>query len=367
MKPNYKNSILNVSTTFLKHYGIKSNYPSIKILEDELSNGYNHIIYILLDGMGVSTVNNHLSKDDALRKYMNNEVTSVFPPTTVAATTAVLSGLPPISNGHIGWVQYFKKEDTNLIIFLNKDYYTDQTQEEDLKEKYLGFKNILTQISEANQDVNCKIYFPDFIQGGSKSFSEEVEKVLITTHNTDKSFNYLYWTEPDISTHIHGSKSKEVNRVIKKLNSDFEELIENVTNDTLVVVIADHGLTDIEEIPFYEYQELTSLLLRKPSVEPRTANFFIKEGKTELFKELFNKQFNNDYQLYTKTEFLDSGLLGSGEKHPMMDDFLGDFIAVATSNKMFIFNHSKGYKAHHAGLSSEEMMVPLIIYKNQGN
>ena len=70
-----------------------------------------HIIYVLLDGLGLNVVKKHLSKDDALRKYCLKGISSVFPPTTVAATNAVLSATPPIVNGHIGWVQYFDKED----------------------------------------------------------------------------------------------------------------------------------------------------------------------------------------------------------------------------------------------------------------
>lgn len=361
-KPDYNNSILNVSATFLNHYNVPTEYSSIKVLQDELKKGYNHIIYILLDGMGVSTIKNHLSEDDALRKNLQREITSVFPPTTVAATTSVLSVLPPISNGHLGWVQYFKNEDTDLVVFLNTDFYTHKKQTENLKEKYLGFKNILEQINEVNPTINCSSYFPSFIEGGSDSFSEEIERVLITTHNTDQSFNYLYWTEPDLTSHVHGTKSTELHKVMKDLNADFEDLISNVAEDTLVVVIADHGLTDIVEIPFYECIALNNMLLRKPSIEPRAASFFVKEQELVKFKNLFNLMFGDSYHLYSKKEFLDSHLLGYGDKHPLVDDFLGDYIAVATSNKMFIFNESKGYISHHAGLSEEEMMVPLIIY-----
>lgn len=364
-KPDYTNSILNVSSTFLNHYNVPTKYSSIKFLQDELKKEYNHVIYILLDGMGVSTIKNHLSEDMALRKYLKREITSVFPPTTVAATTSVLSVLPPISNGHLGWVQYFKNEDTDLVVFLNTDFYTHTKQTENLKEKYLGFKNILDQINEVNPSINCSSYFPSFIEGGSESFSEEIERVLITTHNTDQSFNYLYWTEPDLTTHVHGTKSQELNKVMTDLNTDFEDLIDNIEDDTLVVVIADHGLTDIEEIPFYQYKELNNMLLRKPSIEPRAANFFVKDNEILNFKELFNSTFSDSYHLYSKVEFLDSKLLGYGDKHPLVDDFLGDYIAVAISDKMFIFNDSKGYISHHAGLSEEEMMVPLIVYSKK--
>lgn len=363
VKPNYKHSILNVSATFLKHYNIPTNHNGIKILEEKLDN-VDHIVYILLDGLGANVVKKHLNKNDGLYKYMLDEVTSVFPPTTVAATTSVLSVKEPIENGHIGWVQYFENEDTNLIVFFNQDYYTGVQQKENLKEKYLHYDSIIDLVNQ-NTNIDASLYFPDFIEGGSSSFKEEIDRVLIKINNTDQSFNYLYWTEPDLSTHKYGLNSQEVKDVITGLNENFEELLNHLPDRSLVCVIADHGLTDIEEIPFHEYKELTTLLKRSPSIEPRCANFFVKDGYLEKFKETFNKYFNNDYTLYSKNEFLTGGLIGTGEQHPMINSMIGDYVAIAEENKMFIFNKSKGYLSHHAGLSSDEMMVPLIIFKKE--
>ena len=45
--PNYEDSIMNVSNSILKYYKVKNKYPSIKELDDELSKGYNHIIWTI--------------------------------------------------------------------------------------------------------------------------------------------------------------------------------------------------------------------------------------------------------------------------------------------------------------------------------
>jgi predicted AlkP superfamily pyrophosphatase or phosphodiesterase len=363
--PDYNNSILNVSNSILRHYGVNIKYSTIPELDIELANNYNHIIYILLDGMGVNVIKKHLNKKDALRKYLKREITSVFPSTTVAATDSVLSGLPPISSGYIGWVQYFQDEDTDLVIFLNNDYYTNEQYPENLKEKYLSFKTIHQQIKESSPHVETNEFFPSFRENGSNSFKEEIEKVLISTHNNDASFNYVYWTEPDLSEHLYGPNSSEVKQVMTNLNHDFEELIEEIPEDTLVICIADHGLTEIKEIPLYEYNDIMDLLVRNPSIEPRATSFFVKDGQHEIFKENFNKHFNEKFKLYTKQEILDSKLFGIGVPHPKVNEFIGDFFSISISEYMFIFNESKGYIGHHAGLSEDEMIVPLIMYSKK--
>ena len=364
--PNYEESIMNVSNSILKHYGIKNKYSSIKSLDDELSKGYNHIIYILLDGLGSNLVKNLLTKDDSLNKYMQKEITSVFPPTTVAATDAVLSGVPPIVNGHLGWVQYFEKEDVNQVIFLNYDFYDKKKVIiEDLRRKYLSFERIGDQIHRHNPEIITNELFPSFVVGGSKNFKEEIEKVLLITHNTDKSFSYLYWVEPDLIEHKTGIYSKETKEVVESLSNDFTELIENVDDDTIVICIADHGLTDILELPLFDNKELLAMLKRLPSIEPRAMNFFVKDGLLEGFKALFNKHYKKYYKLYTKKEILDSKLFGDGKQHELVDMFLGDYMALAIDKYMFTLGNGKGYIAHHAGMSEDEMMVPLIIYSKK--
>ena len=362
-KPNYKESIMNVSNSILNYYNVKTSYNGVKELDEVLKHEYNHIIYVLLDGMGVNVINKHLKESDALKKHLVKPITSVFPPTTVAATNAVLSGLPPITTGYLGWVQYFKEENTDLTVFLNQDFYTNKKQAEVLRDKYLSYKDILTKVNDQNPNVITTKLFPSFIPGGvTESFKDGIEKTLMITHNTDKSFTYLYWTQPDLIEHHSGVYSDDVKNMMISLNSDFEDLINNISDDTLVITIADHGLTDIEEINIFNYENIINMLKRKPSIEPRAINFFVKDEFKKVFKDEFNNLFKDKYQIYSKQELLDSKLFGEGKKHELVDMFLGDYLAIAIDKFMFSINDSKSYKGHHAGLTEEEMMVPLIIY-----
>lgn len=365
-KPDYHRSILNVSNSLLHHYGIETPYNGIDILDQELLKNYNHIVYILLDGLGVNILKEHLSKEDALLQYMKKEITSVFPPTTVAATDAVISGVPPISNGHLGWVQYFPKEDVNVVVFRNEDFYdSEHLLSEDLRAKYLGFEQIHEKIARFNPDVKTFELFPSFREGGSESFAEEIERVLTITNNTDASFSYVYWIQPDMVEHIAGVHSAEVKATVQELNHNFEELIQEINNDTLVICIADHGLIDIKEMPLFQYKEIMDMLLRKPSLEPRATNFYVKAECIHKFRTRFNALFGKYFILYSKEEILNSKLFGEGKQHPMVDSFIGDYIAIAIDKYMFTLNAESVYKAHHAGLSEAEMMVPLILFSKK--
>ena len=93
----------------------------------------------------------------------------------------------------------------------------------------------------------------------------------------------------------------------------------------------------------------------------------VLEDKRTEFVNHFNELYKDSYILYDSNEFINKGFLGDTSKsklNPRIKDFLGDYIAVAISNKYFEYNDDfAGFKSHHAGMTGEEMITPLIIIK----
>lgn len=221
----------------------------------------------------------------------------------------------------------------------------------------------MKQIKDANKDLLVNELFPNFdLVNGYDSFSEQVDK-LIEISKGNKSFTYCYFNEPDSTLHKYGTFDTETNYMVKHLNSEYERLILNVSNDTLIITIANHGLSNVEPIDLFKYDDLVSLISDKPSLETRALTFFIKENKQEEFKKLFNSYFKDSFSLLSYEEIINEGYLGTNNKHPLLDDFIGDFIAIAISNKYFKIKETANYKGHHAGLTIGELKVPLIINK----
>ena len=86
-----------------------------------------------------------------------------------------------------------------------------------------------------------------------------------------------------------------------------------------------------------------------------------------LTKEKFNEKFSKEFILFTKEEFLASNLLGYGVPHPKIDDFLGDYIAIAISDsainiKTALSKERNVKLSNHCGLTENEMEVPLIVF-----
>ena len=249
--PNYSHSILNISASILNYYGVKSEYPTLDILDKKLNENYNHVIFMVLDGLGLNIIKENLPKGALLRKNIKKKLTSVFPPTTVAATTAMLSGKAPISSGYLGWTQYNKIDDAITTVFGNIDYYnSNRILTHNLQEDSLKYLDIATQIKEKNKDLHTEVIFPAFREGGFDSFNEQLTRLLTIT-KMPKSFSYCYWNEPDLTIHGHGISGNATKEVVNNLNTSYERFINDLDDDVLVITTADHGLIDVLEIPIY--------------------------------------------------------------------------------------------------------------------
>ena len=91
-------------------------------------------------------------------------------------------------------------------------------------------------------------------------------------------------------------------------------------------------------------------------------NLFVKDSMHQQFEKLFKETFGEKFLLLTKAEVKEQGLFGIGEEHPRFDEMLGDYLAVAVSD-LTIYNSREEMESFigvHAGLTEEEMIVPLV-------
>ena len=109
--PEYDRSILSVASSILNHFGVKDcQHKSLPEFDELLNKNHKNVIVMLFDGLGVSAINEHLSENDFLRKHFVCPISSVYPSTTVAATTAIQSGYSPLETAWLGWDLYYMED-----------------------------------------------------------------------------------------------------------------------------------------------------------------------------------------------------------------------------------------------------------------
>ena len=375
--PNYEHCILNLITSILKNYNVETKHKSLESMDNILNNKYKNVVFIILDGMGEHILEK-VSPTGYFRKKEIDCITSVYPSTTTAALTAYYSGKPPYETGWIAWSQYFKEYGRDIDMLSHRESYTSR----DLKNARINvfdttvkYKSVFEQIEEALPNIKAYEITPSYSDKRAKrsiradSIDEIIMNIETLCKNPDEKFILAYCDNPDGLLHKFGTDSEEVKEFIENTERKIEDMCKNLTEDTVVIISADHGHKDINKAySILDYPEIQKCLISLPSLESRVVTFWVKEDMKEEFVKNFNKNFENDFWLMTKEEFLEKNMLGFGKKHPKIDDFIGNYIALSISDSIiklenYLTEGKKLKKSTHCGLTKEEMEVPVIIIK----
>lgn len=365
--PNYDRSILSIASSVLNHFGVKDcQHKTLPEFDKLLEKDYKNIIVMLFDGLGVSAINEHLNENDFLRKHFVCPISSVFPSTTVAATTAIESGYSPVETSWLGWDLYFDEIGENVAVFRNALQKNGEPAANfNVAWKYIPYKRIFERIEEVNGKGSA-VYVSPFSKHRIKSVPHICKTVKRLSRKRKAKYIYTYWHQPDTAMHRYGVKSEQAHKQILLINNEVEKLFKSLKN-SLIIITADHGLCDSVNLFLEDYPELYDMLKIPPSVEPgRAMSLFVKDSMKKEFETEFNKLFGNDFRLMTKEEVFAENLLGFGNPHPRTYDFVGDFLAVATTEQtLFTVREKHEPVGVHAGLTEEEMTVPFIAIETK--
>lgn len=363
VKNNYDECLTNLACSIRKYFGLEYHHKSIdyidKILEEKQPD---NVIIMLFDGMGSRILDRTLEKDSFFRNNQYKEITTVFPATTTAATTSIRTGLNPIEHGWLGWNTYIKPIDKTITLFLNCE-----KGKEEVCPEFLDVKNKLvntTIVDEIEKEgiYHAKEFFP-FKTGNAFVYSNldnMLDLVMKETKIPGKKYIYAYDGEPDHTMHDYGADSEIVKNLIKERDIKVANFCQNLKN-SLVIIVADHGHIKVDNIFLNDYPELLDMLERTTSIEERAVSFKVKKEYLNIFASKFNELFGNYFKIYNKSEILESKIFGDGIPNELFDDAIGDFIAIANSNKCLITDGDEVLFSHHAGYTDDEVFVPLII------
>lgn len=375
--PNYDHSILNTITSILKYYNVETNHKSLEKLDKELQKKYKNVVFMILDGMG-----EHILTPISPKGYFKqNElecVTSVYPSTTTAALTTYYSGKAPYETGWIAWSQYFKEYGRAIDMLKHRESYKGEDikgAKIDVFKEIVNYIPIFEQIEKASPNVKAYELEPTYTDKRAKrsiradNIDEIIENIEMLCENPGEKFILAYCDNPDGLLHKFGTDSIEVSDYIKETEQKIEKMCKELDEDTIVIISADHGHKNIEKAyTMLDYPEIQECLILPPSLESRTVAFWVKEDMRRQFEEKFNSVFGEEFLLMTKEEFLQKNLLGFGKKHPKIDDFIGNYIALSISSSIirietFWADGKPVKKSTHCGLTKEEMEVPVIVIK----
>lgn len=364
IKNDYDNCLTNLACSIRRFFGLSLPHATLRDI-DALLDGCDpqNIVVILCDGMGSNLIDDLLPAGSFLVRHRLRAITSVFPATTVAATTSAMTGLNPCETGMLGWNMWYAGIGKEVVVFqdcLQSD--PSGTPVPEIAEYARRHMRIPLVTDEVEASGRARGHYVSPF-GGDRYAYGDIEQMfeIIEARCSEpgRKYVYAYYNDPDSTMHMRGSRSPEAREVVRDIDRRIEHLASRLRN-AVVIVTADHGHHDVRSIRVGDVPGLRGCLLRDMTLEPRAATFFVRPGKEREFEQLFLRHLGEDFMLLGKEEVISSGLFGDGEENPLFREALGDYLAVATGDKALLNPYDRVLASHHAGYTDDEVLVPLI-------
>ena len=380
--PDYKNSNLGILSSIVKYYGASIPTKSIELLDRELDRKRaRNTVLMIMDGMGSRILEKNLPADSWLLKRKKRDLTAVFPCTTTAVMTSFFSGLEPISHSWLGWTLYFADWDQCIDVFPFRDSFTAEKLSYADRNilSFMDTPRVFDQLDAATgKSVSIDVFMTSAARPRIRELVGERYTICETLPGLVRSIELKcaepgdhliigYWKAPDSLIHPYGTTAPEVRAFLNEVDGLFERTLPSLS-DATAIVSADHGLTDMtQHLHLDRMPELTELMRNAPGGDPRAKALYVKPGKEDLFASRFEARIpKTEYILAQSDEAIANGMFGLTGIHPRSRGFLGDFIALGVGSCDLLYSIPNGNPAaefigHHAGLTAEEMLVPLIL------
>lgn len=354
-------SITALACSLLNKFEVKPQHATLSVADCLLEGAPRNIVLLLLDGLGLAILQRHLPPQSFLQRHVVGTLSSVFPPTTAAAATALESGLFPAQNGWLGWTVFWPPSGENVALYPNTNERGQPAAPHHIGRTYLGFSSLVQQVQAHGTPAYALPEKGDIRVTDLPSLCTSLRDI---TSQPGPHFIYGYSNQPDALLHKEGCGSPMVTHWLQAADRLLATLTSNCP-DTLFLLTSDHGFTDVDGLCLEDFPALASTLVRLPSIEPRALNLFVNPTLDKNFHAQFDAATQGTYRLYTRQQALTEQLFGPGPVHPQLPNMLGDYIAVAQT-PLTLFPNRKYLEsmiAGHGGGMAEEMTVPLIAWR----
>jgi hypothetical protein len=351
--------------------------PSSALCEDDIKRAQ-HVVLWVVDGLGYDFLQRR--PESFLAQHCSAKLTSVFPTTTSAAVTTFLSGVPPQQHGLTGWFMYLRELGavSAILPFTARaggaPYQAQGIDIRDIVNVPSFYPQLDRRVNVLTENWLVGSAFSSAYQGGARmvghtSLDDCANKLVqLTASAQEKSFTYAYWSKLDHLCHSHGVDSEESNQHFAEIDATIAKLYQSLQGtDTLLLVCADHGLTDTAEdktIHLDDHPQLRDMLALPLCGEPRAAYCYLRAGCEKAFYDYVSSHLSEQCEAYASEDLLQRGLFGEGVAHEELANRIGDVTLIMKDNFIIkdrlLGEHPFSQVGVHGGLSSAELYVPLI-------
>jgi len=365
--------------------------------------GFDHVLLVLIDGMGFDTFLEHAARLDLLRRVSERgsvaSLTAVFPSTTAASLTSFATGLTPAEHGLPEWMVYFDELDEVITTLPFKRWHSrvrDELLAAGVDPTILLDRGTIFERLAAGGVASVCFSHQSYVQSaysrvsrrGARSvgflglsdlvvrLADEIERA------TSPTFFYAYWDSFDTFEHAYGPASRETASELGSIEHAFTRLFREALGPaargrakrTLLLLTADHGQTPVacERTVYLTDREEVRRALRTrrsgevipPTGSIRDVMLHVKPGSLSSLEEHLADWLRGKAEILRTSEAFARGLFGSTSPSERLRRRVGDLLVLPYAGESvwgLYAGQERPHKmrGHHGGLTPREMFLPF--------
>lgn len=387
MLPDYDGgSILNLIASIGRTCGGRfPDYAPLSLVPEHSFARARRLLLIVIDGLGDALLR-EAGQGTRLAAHRVGGLTSVFPSTTAAAVTTLMSGLAPAAHGLTGWHMLFE-EAGGVLAVLPLRRRGPPVADRPVPDvpppgRLFTHAGLFAGLRRASRVLSpADIAFSPFnlfhTRGASTQgyadredmFAQLADVAADVARSDAPAFTYAYYDGLDALSHRYGAYGDMARAELLALDAAFGRLLDALSgSDTTVIVTADHGFIDSpadRSIDLAEHPQLAAMLAQPLCGEQRVAWCYLKpEVSADDFLRCVAARLGDRAEAIPCARLVEEGWFGPGPAHPKLASRIGDFALVMQENwtiKDWLPTERR-YRllGQHGGVSALEMQVPLV-------
>ncbi|HVU70466.1 MAG TPA: alkaline phosphatase family protein [Ktedonobacteraceae bacterium] len=364
---------------------------------------YNKVVLLFVDAFGWRFFSQFADRFPLLKTILQqgavSKLTSQFPSATAAHVTCMNTGLNVAQSGVYEW--YYYEPLVDAIISPLRFSYGGDAQQNTLRTSGLppeafypsrtlhqtlhtfGVQSHVFQpVANTHSSYSNTIFRGTTSRTPFRTLEQALDQLTtrVLTKEESPAFYLLYYDTIDTTSHTGGPGSPEVADELKYLFQALEQRLyqklRQLTGDTLLMITADHGQTEVSPATtWYLNRELPTFTryLRTnqagaplaPAGSARDMFLYVKDEMLDEAIDGLQHALTGRAEVYATRDLIRQNLFGSPEPSHAFLSRVGN-VAILPYEHETIWWFEQGrfamrFQGHHGGLTPAEMEIPLLL------
>ena len=326
-------------------------------------------VVMVVDGLGYDLLLEHYELAPYLCSLVADPLLVGVPSTTATSLTSLATGVPPGQHGLVGYTMRVPETGSRLNA-LSWDQQVDP-------ESWQPYRPVLSEVNDFgvhSVGINLSKFagsgLTQCISNGVRFVGadtpwERTEAALAFLDSTDRGVAYTYEPWLDNAGHGAGTDSKKWRETLRAIDSDLRAFRAQLSNDTLLVITADHGMVDVPEKDHFDIDAVPELRENVTLIagEARFRHIYTRPNTAEQVKAVWQETLGEMATVLTRGEAI--ALNWFGDVRDEVLDRIGDVLAAANDTYALFssvdFPREKSMVGFHGSITDTERRIPFLV------